>query len=135
MRVTKVIREYIEAEVEKRIEPKYAEEEAEAKRQDSLLSEFHEGAAHAAEQAYLAYCNEHFAEISDFCELNITDSYNLPHFYCSRTATITNKCYTNNVHNWRNRMRAEAREIVKNIIVTLELGGSRAELEKMLSEL
>lgn len=135
MRVTKVIREYIETEVEKRIQPKYATEEAEAKRQDNLLSQFHEGAADAAEKAYLAYCNEHFAEISDFCELNITDNYNLPHFYCSRTATITDKCCITNVHNWRSRMRTEAKEIVKNIVVALELGGSRAELDKMLSEL
>lgn len=135
MRVTKNIREYIEAEVMKRIEPKYAAEAAEAKRQDDLHSAFLEGASKAAEEAFLKYCHKNFVDIEDFCELKVDDEYGCPHFYDSRAAVIRDKCYTNNVHNWRTRMRNEATQIAKDIIVTLELGGGRAELEEMLNNI
>lgn len=135
MRVTKNIREYIEKEVRIRIENRYAEEKAEAKRQKDLLSEFLEGASAAAEAAYIAYCTEHFANISEFAALDVESEYSRPHFYSSRTATIKDMHYTSSVHNWNQRLNTEVKDIVTDIVVTLELGGTRKELDEMLANL
>lgn len=134
MRVTKNIREYIEAEVAKRLEAKYADEAAEAQRQETLHSAFCEGAAHAAEEAYHRYCAEHFSEVADFCDLG-NDNYSTPNFYSSRAATIRDRNVITSVHSWRRRMRDEVMRISKDIVVTLELGGTRAELEEMLNKI
>ena len=135
MRVTKNIREYIEREVGKKLMPKYEAEKAEAKYQDKALNDFLEGASKAAEDAYRAYFEAHWSEISEFCESKIDNEYNRPHFYNSRAAVIKDKCYYENIHCWDRRLRDETKRIVADIIVTLELGGSRAELEEMLNNI
>lgn len=134
MRVTKNIREYIEAEVTKRLEPKYAADADEAKRQEALQSAFCEGAAAAAKEAFYRYCEEHFYEVADFCDFN-EDDYSAPNFYSSRVASIRDRNATTSVHCWRRRLRDEVVRISKDIVVTLELGGTRAELEEMLSKI
>ena len=135
MRVTKNVREYIEREVEKKLMPKYEAEKAEAKVQEKALSNVLEGAAKAAEDAFCAYFEAHWNEIGEFCESNIDNEYSRPHFYNSRVANIKDKCHYNNIHCWDRRLRDEAKQIVSDIIVTLELGGGRAELEEMLSKI
>lgn len=135
MRVTKNVREYIEREVEKRLLPKYEAEKAEAKYQEAMLSAFLEGASKAAEDAFYAYFNEHWVEVEDFCESQLSDEYHRPHFYNARAAIIKDKCYYNSIHCWDRRLRDEAKRIVSDIIVTLELGGGRAELEEMLNNI
>lgn len=135
MRVTKTIREYIESEVSKRIDHKYAAEREESKRQNDLLNAFLKGAAEAAEEAYAAYCAEHFPTIEDFCELHLNDEYNRPHFYSSRTATLRDRQYINSIHSYGRRKESEVQRIVKDIVVTLELGGTRKELDEMLANL
>ena len=135
MRVTKNVREYIEREVEKRLMPKYEAEKAEAKYQETVLSAFLEGASQAAEDAFYAYFNEHWDEIGEFCESHINDEYSRPHFYNARVATIKDKCYYSSIHGWKRRLGDEAKRITSDIIVTLELGGGRAELEEMLNNI
>ena len=135
MRVTKNVREYIEREVQSRLLPKYEAEKAEAKAQEAALSAFLEGASKAAEDAFYAYFNEHWSEIEDFCESHIGNEYDRPHFYHARVAAIKDKCYYNNIHNWNRRLHDEAKRIVSDIIVTLELGGTREELMRMLDEI
>ena len=135
MRVTKNVREYIEREVEKKLMPKYEAEKAEAKFQETALNAFLEGASKAAEDAYYAYFNEHWAEVEDFCESNIDNEYSRPHFYNSRAAALKDKCYYESIHCWDRRLRDESKRVVSDIIVTLELGGGRAELEEMLNNI
>lgn len=135
MRVTKNVREYIEREVEKKLMPKYEAEKAEAKMQETALNNFLEGASKAAEGAFYAYFETHWNEISDFCESHIDNEYSRPHFYNSRVATIKDKCYYESIHCWDRRLRDEAKRVVSDIIVTLELGGGRAELEEMLNNI
>ena len=135
MRVTKNVREYIEREVEKRLLPKYEGEKVEAKAQETALNAFLNGASQAAEDAFYAYFNEHWVEIEGFCESRINDEYSRPHFYNARVATIKDKCYYSSIHCWERRLRDEAKRIVSDIIVTLELGGTRAELQQMLDEI
>lgn len=135
MRVTKNVREYIEREVEKKLMPKYEAEKAQAKAQETALNAFLEGASKAAEDAYYAYFEAHWGEISEFCESHIDNEYSRPHFYNSRAAVIKDKCYYNNIHCWDRRLRDESKRVVSDIIVTLELGGGRAELEEMLNNI
>lgn len=135
MRVTKNVREYIEREVEKRLMPKYEAEKAEAKEQETALSAFLEGASQAAEDAFYAYFNEHWGEVEGFCESHISNEYRRPDFYSSRVATIKDKCYYESIHCWDRRLRDESKRVVSDIIVTLELGGGRAELEEMLNNI
>ena len=49
--------------------------------------------------------------------------------------TLKDACYINSVHKYAGRMHDEIQETVQNIIVTLELGGNKADLDRMLSEL
>lgn len=132
MRVTKTIREFIEREVSTRLAPKYEAEKQEAQRQSDAMNEFHEGCAKAAEDAFNAYFEKHFPEIADFAE-DEREKCNMS-FYTSRTATIRNCHYTNSVHNWNSRRRSEAQKICDEIIVNLELGGTKAELMEMLDK-
>ena len=48
---------------------------------------------------------------------------------------IVDRHMNSSVHNWQNRARAEIKEKVDDIIVTLELGGTKADLERMISEI
>ena len=132
MRVTKTIREFIEREVSTRIAPKYEWEKQEAKRQSDALEKFHEGCAKAAEDAFNAYFEKHFSEIADFAE-DEREKRNMS-FYTSHTATIRNRYYANSVHNWDSHRRSEVKKIVDEIIVELELGGTKAELMEMLDK-
>lgn len=137
MRVTKTIREYIEKEVKARIAPRYEEQKTEAKRQEQAMTDFIEGAAKAAQQAWTEYFETHFSEIADFCDDERKDRYgtNVPTFYNSRCVSIRNKHYSNSIHNWYSQMTAEANKIVNEIVVELELGGTKAELMEMLNKI
>ena len=133
MRVTKTIREFIEREVSARLAPKYENEKQEAKRQNDAMNEFHEGCAKAAEEAFNAYFEKHFHEIADFAE-DEREECNMS-FYIARTATIRNRHYINSIHNCDSRKRSEAKKICDEIIVELELGGTKAELMEMLDKI
>lgn len=133
MRVTKTIREFIEREVSTRLAPKYEWEKQEAKRQSDALEKFHEGCAKAAEDAFNAYFEKHFSEIADFAK-DERENCNMS-FYISRMAIIRDRRDINNVHNWNNRKSSEAKKICDEIIVELELGGTKAELMEMLDKI
>lgn len=72
----------------------------------------------------------------DFIELNNPryTSSNFTSYYSNRTV-IKSDCYNSSKHNWQNRAEAEVKEKVTDIIVTLELGGTKVDLDKMLSEI
>lgn len=131
MRVTKTIREYIEKKVWEKIEVKYEAEKLEAERQDKVRNEILNAASEAAEKVYReAVINA--AQNIDFLEIY---EDRMPNIYRSGCLEIKDRCYTNSVHHWRDRARSEWREIVDNIVVTLELGGTKNDLDEMLSEI
>lgn len=133
MRVTKNIREYIEKSVTEKIEPRYAAEKAEAQGNIEALETFFKGCAAAAEAAYNQYFDEHFDAISDIAEDLRSKDYSPLSFYNSRTARLTNRHSSDSVYYWRERMRSDVNREVSNIVVTLELGGTRKELDEMLA--
>lgn len=135
MRVTKTIREYIEKEVSVRIQPKYAAEEAEAKRRFAARDAFFDKCAKAAEEAFNAAFEANFHDVSDFME-DVREADHSPvSFYSNRAANIPDQLQRNSVYRWQIRMNEEVRKITEEIVVELELGGTKAELMAMLEKI
>lgn len=135
MRVTKTIREYIEKEVRARIRPKYVAEEAEAKRRFAARDAFFDKCVKAAEEAFNAAFEANFHDVSDFME-DVREADNSPvSFYTSRAAQIPDRMERNSVYQWQNCMNAEVNKITQEIVVELELGGTKAELMAMLEKI
>lgn len=135
MRVTKTIRDYIEKEVRARVQPKYAAEEAEAKRRCAARDAFFDKCIKAAEEAFNAAFEANFHDVSDFME-DVRKADNSPvSFYFNRAVQIPDQVQRNSVYRWQNRMNEEANKIAEEIVVELELGGTKAELLAMLEKI
>ena len=135
MRVTKTIRDYIEKEVRARIQPKYAAEEAEVKRRYAARDAFFDECAKAAEKAFNTAFEANFHDVSDFME-DVREADNSPvSFYNSRAAQIPDRTELDSVYQYQHRMNAEVSKITQEIVVELELGGTKAELMAMLEKI
>lgn len=134
MRVTKVVQEYITKQVRTKIEQKYEAEKSEAERIRNLKFDIEQRATKAARQAALVVLKEakNHADILDYDERCAEDMY---FSGLNRVISLKDSIYENSLHKWNVRMRDEIEEKVRDIIVTLELGGNKADLDRMLSEL
>lgn len=133
MRVTKKVENYIREQVKARVMPKYEAEKAEAARIIDIKNDIESRADKAAKKAAKAVYAEvkEYSELLEFDESSIERSY----FNCYHPISIKNYSYRNSVYNWESRYAEEVNKIVDNIIVTLELGGNKADLDRMLSEI
>lgn len=132
MRVTKVTREYIESQVQKKLEHKYATEKATLSEQMKIRDKLLTDAARKAEQAYNDFMDENLPK----CDFLRDDRDRHPYNgYTSMCVSFNGIHDNNSVYNWSRRMRDEAKEIATQIVVTLELGGNKEDLERMLSEI
>ena len=133
MRVTKKVENYIREQVKAKVMPKYEAEKAESKRIINLRNDIENRACEAAKQAAMAV----FAEVKEYDDIFELDENSIRKAYlsCSRPIGIKDFCYTNSVHKWETRYTEEVNKIVDNIIVTLELGGNKADLDRMLNEI
>lgn len=130
MRVTKTVREYIEKKVAEKVYVKYEAEKLEAKRQNEEIQNF----VNELEDTMNEYVEKHikmFVEEHSYAERGARNR--LVSFY--NPIGIVNRHVTSSVHNWQSRACAEIKEKVDDIIVTLELGGTKADLERMISEI
>lgn len=134
MRVTKKVENYIREQVKAKIMPKYEAEKAEAKRITDLRDDLQNRAAEAARQAAIAVLSE-AKDNADVLEYDEREADRMYLSNLSYVVSLKDRCYTNSVHHWSSRMREEVNEIVDDIIVTLELGGNKADLDRMLSEI
>ena len=134
MRVTKAVREYIEKQVRAKIEQKYEAEKNESERIKGIKADIETRAAEAACQAAIAVFMEakNYEDILSFDEKSAQDIYMSGY---SRVLALKDKVYQSSIHNWSRRMQNEIDEKVQDIIVTLELGGNKADLDRMLSEI
>ena len=134
MRVTKAVKEYIEKQVRAKIEHKYEAEKNESQRIKDIRTDIETRAAEAARQAAIAIFMEakNYEDILDFDEKFVQDIY-----MCgsNRVLDLKDRVYQSSVHNWSRRMRDEVDEKVQDIVVALELGGNKADLDRMLSEI
>ena len=133
MRVTKKVENYIREQVKAKVMPKYEVEKAESKRIIGIKNDIESRASKAAREAAMAVYAE-AKEYGDTFELD-EDSIQKAYLNCYRPIGIKDFCYTDSVHKWESRYAAEVNKIVDDIVVTLELGGNKADLDRMLSEL
>lgn len=130
MRVTKTVREYIEKKVAEKVYVKYEAEKLEAKRQYEEINNF----VKELEDTMNEYVDKHikmFVEEHPYAERGARER--LVSFYSP--INVVDRHMNSSVHNWQSRARAEIKEKVDDIIVTLELGGTKADLERMISEI
>lgn len=132
MRVTKNIKEYIERHVKEKVYAKYEAERLEAERQSQIVDDFWEKMTETVERQAETMVSEFLEKYGDIVE---RESDRDIISYCRYVVQLKDKCHINSVHNWYKRANKEAQEIVDNIIVTLELGGSKADLDRMLKEI
>lgn len=134
MRVTKKVENYIREQVKAKVMPKYEWEKAESARIKEIKSDIQERAAEAARQAALAILEE-AKEYADVLEYNEAEAGQMYLSGLAYIVTLKDPIYISSVHKWSRRMEDEVNKIVDDIIVTLELGGNKADLDRMLSEL
>ena len=133
MRVTKKVENYIREQVKAKVMPKYEAEKAESKRIIGIKNDIESRASKAAKEAAKAVYVE-AKEYSEFFELDEKSIENA-YLNCYHPIGIKNFIYTNSVYKWESRYTEEVNKIVDNIIVTLELGGNKADLDRMLNEI
>lgn len=128
MKVTKLIREYVEERVYEQF-PKTAEELAWEAEKDKMFK--------AIEQAELligAYAEQVVKELNEKYEF--TDYCLKKHNYYHVTDTHYNDSIIYQMCIKANNERVKKiDEAIKNILITLELGGTKAELEEMLANI
>lgn len=134
MRVTKTIREFIEKEVYNRLDVKYAAEKEEANFQIKVAQEVEDAAMDAAQKAYDKYMASAFAQYSFLEDWHTDKERRCVELRSSTSFGLKDRLNYNNVLNWRRRKTDEARSIVNDIIVELELGGDKATLMAMLDK-
>lgn len=133
MRVTKKVENYIREQVKAKVMPKYEAEKAEARRVLDIRNDIENRASKAAKEAAMAVYAE-AKEYSELFELN-EDSIQRSYLNCYTPIIIKNWSCSNSIYKWESRYAEEVNKIVDNIIVTLELGGNKADLDRMLSEI
>ena len=134
MRVTKKVENYIREQVKAKVMPKYEWEKAESARIKELQSDIQSRAAEAARQAALAVLEE-AKEHADVLVYNKAEEERMYLNNLAYVVSLKDSIYISSVHKWSRRMEDEVDKIVDDIIVTLELGGNKADLDRMLSEL
>ena len=135
MKVTKNIKEYIEKEVSTRLMPKYEADKQAAEYESRIENEVWEEALTAMQKAYDEVLAKAFAKY-DF----LVNSRNETNGRCVevtkyRAFSIKDRNNINSVHRWQTRKDDEVDAITRDIIVSLELGGTKAELMEMLEKI
>lgn len=129
MRVTKLIREYVETEVSKA----YAEKTPKEKKYDCTIKSINDFRENLTDQVK-DFINE---AIADFCEEN-----DIPadiKIFKTDNAIISYKDWDSDIRKQSDKARKERLDQrdnkIKDILLNLELGASRAELEEMLKHI
>jgi predicted transcriptional regulator len=131
MRVSKTVREYIEKKVSEKVNAKYDAERIEAERQNNVMNDFWNNLSKELEALAAERVNK-FLEENSFAEKGARDT--ITSFYPS-AIMVADRHTNSSVHNWRNRARVEIKEKVEDILVTLELGRTKEDLERMINEI
>lgn len=130
MRVTKTIREYIEKQV-KTIMPKSSPEEEIYQSEHQKVQDF----CNSATETLKAYASELIAEFCEENDFHLTDGWSLkPSLHLTIREYGQLPSYAKSYEAQRAREKT-TKDAIENIIVTLELGGTKAELEEMLNNL
>lgn len=129
MRVTKTVREYIEKQVtalfiaEKDLPEVIVYNEL-SKKRTALIDE--------AVAEIKALCDKHLARIN----AQLPSDYNVKDLHPSYNCAWSSDCEARReAENAKSKRKNEIKEAIDNIVVALELGGTKDTLDKMLNEL
>ena len=128
MRVSKAVKEYIEKQVIAKY-PK-SENELKAEQVKDLISKANQEMLVLMEKAKKEISNQIIAKYGLTEEMGKQDSQYHEYRFNSWNSPIEMKANTD-----RENRRKAINEKIEDIIVTLELGGTKADLEKMLNEI
>ena len=131
MRITKVVKEYIEERITEKVLPKYELEKIEAERQLEVKNKFFEELAEELEAIATERMGKFLAE-NPFLER--TERQNISTVYYD-SVNITDRYLLSSVHNWKKRAKEEISNKTRNIIVALELVATNEDLESMIHEI
>lgn len=128
MRVTKTIRAYIRENVEKKLEIKYAPLK---ERKDTALNAKKELIEHAKEEAIKIVKKVLEEAVSNKALVYNEEMVDRVFNYCN----LPNCLDLNRELYYERKMEDEVDKITNDIVVELELGGNKADLDRMLSEI
>ena len=124
MRVTKLIRDYVEKTIETKI--LYGDPVQAYKRESKALSDLRD----QLEEKVDAYAKELLASVSNLPEgFTITRSHN-----CVFNSSSWNSPMHIASNAEERRVREKRQEAVENILLELELGATKADLERLIAE-
>lgn len=125
MRVSKIVREYIENEIEKKIPIPRTE-------YDEVMDNYRES-AQKVEKSIREFASNQIEALKElYPELNIKNCINNVRLFSPDL--FDNKLYKE--HSRQIQRVKEIRDVTLNgIIVTLELGGNKSDLDRMLNEI
>lgn len=136
MRVSKTVREYIDKRVRDAIKKKHESEVNQAKYEESVRDEMLTLAAAAAKAAWMNTIEDAISTYPFLVKgVSFSGEQIIPTFYNSASLTYKDRTKLTSVHNVNSRIHDETKQAVENIIVELELGGTKADLERLLAEI
>ena len=132
MRVTRIIKEYVEEEVRKRIEIKYEEKAKIKQARDDIKNDF---ITRLTEELN----NQMNKSIDNFLSTHQDYEDNRSHIWDSiitlNPSIVCYKYKEDDIENWEKDMEQEIMAKVKEIIVALELGGTKKDLNELLNNI
>lgn len=136
MRVSKTVREHIDKRVRDAIKKKHESEVNQAKYEESVRDEMLTFAAAAAKAAWMKTIEEAVTAYPFLVKgVSFSGEQIIPSFYNGASLIYKDKDKNTSVHNVNVRIHDETKQAVENIIVELELGGTKADLERLLAEI
>ena len=130
MKMTKLIREYITDEITKKYQPLLdaANTKYDLESGKNVLKETTKEISEYAKQLYRERLAPYYEE-KDLDDLLDDYQVNTPNSY--RVEPAANKKYREEI----SRLKATRDKAIRDVMLTMELGGTKADLDKMLSEI
>lgn len=132
MRVTKLIREYVEKTVSEKFDKQTSPEEIALKSLEKRMSEFHSEVNKQVEELINNAIDTLMVDASIPEDVKKTINNKQPSTIGYRIYNTEIDCKARKARDTRNKARDEA---IENILLTLELGGTKADLDRMIAEL
>lgn len=132
MRVTKLIREYVEKTVSEKFNKQISPEEEALKNLEKRMSEFHSEVNKQVEELINNAIDMLIVDASIPEDVKKTINNRQPSTIGYRIYNTDIDCKARKARDARNKARDEA---IENILLTLELGGTKADLDRMIAEL
>lgn len=133
MRVSSAVKDYIHKQVRTRLMVKYEAEKAEALRQTNFRDGILNEAQDAAEKAITEILKRAEKEAPGILQIDWEQVHNCG--WAGRAVNCVGLHKVESCHGWYRRLEQEVKEVEQNIIVELELGGTKQDLERLLNEI